>query len=79
MHYVGVELTWQPPNDIFSSFSARIAIPGVIDIVVLSGEIFSTSFFLQCRNIGPKLTFWIFSLFTTQIITSNTEQLQYMI
>ena len=41
---MGVELTWQPPNVIFPSFSTRIGIPGGIDIVVLSGEIFSTCF-----------------------------------
>ena len=74
----GVELTWQPPNVIFSSFSTRIGIPGSIDIVVVSGQIFSTCFFLQCRNIEPKLTFCIFSLFFTQIVTSNTEQFQYI-
>ena len=67
IHYVGVELTWQPPNFIFSSFSTRIAIPGAIDIVVLSGEIFATCFFLQCRNIGPKLTYCIFSLFSHKL------------
>ena len=76
---MGVELTWQPPNVIFSSFSTRIGIPGATDIVVLSGQIFSTCFFLQCRNIGPKLTFCIFSLFITQIVTSNTEQFQYIL
>ena len=65
IHYVAGELPWQPPNGIFSSFSTRIGIPGAIDIVVLSGEIFFTCFFLQCRNIGPKLTFCIFSLFHT--------------
>ena len=64
---MGVELTWQPPNVIFSSFSTRIGIPGAIDIVVLSSEIFSTCFFLQCRNIGPKLTFCIFSLFSHKL------------
>ena len=67
---MGVELTWQPPTVIFSSFSMRIGIPGAIDIVVLSGEILSTCFFLQCKNIGPKLIFCIFSLFITQIVTS---------
>ena len=53
---MGGELTWQPPNVIFSSLSTRIGITGAINIVVLSGEILSTCFFLQCRNIGPKLT-----------------------
>ena len=73
-----VELTWQLPDVILPSFSTRIGIPGAIDIVVLSGEIFSICFFLQCRNIGPKLTFCIFSLFIIQIVTPNTEQFQYI-
>ena len=64
---MGVELTWQPPNVIFSSCSTRIGIPAVVDIVVLSGEIFSTCFFLQCRNIGPKLTFCIFLLISHKL------------
>ena len=75
---MGVELTWQPPNVIFPSSSRGIGIPGAIDVVVLSGQIFSTCFFLQCRNFGPKLIFCIFSLFFTQIVTANTEQLQYI-
>ena len=47
INYVCVELTWQLPNVIFSSFSTRIGIPGAIDIVVLSGEILSTFFFFN--------------------------------
>ena len=44
-------------------FFYAIGMPGAIDIVVLSSEIFSTCFFLQCRNIGPKLIFCIFFRF----------------
>ena len=58
-----VELTWQPPNVIFTSFSTIIGIPGAIDIVVVSNQILSTCFVLQCRNIGPKLTLYFFAFF----------------